>query len=153
MAVPHLEGFFRSLGESEIGNPGEALLDSVVTVGGQQLKRADDTEFIQQIAANFVLPAFAAIQGELQCRHAMPARFKGEHASVFVVGVRHRVHEPCRGMQAPQHLLKTGVAAIDRKRLGVDPGRRDLRKGRGRQEREKQAQPDSNTYSRFTSGA
>src|SRR6202142_1413485 len=49
MAVPHLEGFFRSLGESEIGNPGKTLFHSVIAVGGKQLQSANDTELIQQI--------------------------------------------------------------------------------------------------------
>src|ERR1017187_7231839 len=70
VAVPHLEGFFRSLGESEIGNPGKTLFHSVIAVGGKQLQSVNDTELIQQIAASFVLAAFATIQGELQCGHA-----------------------------------------------------------------------------------
>src|SRR5665811_376063 len=46
------------------------------------------------------------------------ARFEGEHSAVFVVGMRHGVHEACRGMQTAQGLFQPGVAGIDRKRLG-----------------------------------
>ena len=77
VTTPLLECLLRSLGEPKIGNAREALLDSVVTVGSQQLQRADDAELIEQIAANFVLPAFTAIERELQARsrraRAIPA--------------------------------------------------------------------------------
>ena len=143
VAVPHLECFFRSLGKSKIGSSGETLFDGVVTVGRKQLQGANDAEFIQEIAANFVLAAFAAIQGELQCGHTVAARFEREHAAIFVVGMRDRVHQTPRGMQTAQHLFQPGIAGIDRKRFGIDPGGWNLRQGCRRQEREKQAEPDT----------
>src|SRR6516162_10268032 len=74
VAAPLLECFFRGLGEAEIGHAREALLDSVVAVGGQQLQGTDDAELIKQIAAELVLPSLAAIQRELQYADAVPAR-------------------------------------------------------------------------------
>ena len=145
MAVPHLKGFIRRFGESEIGNPGETLVNSVIAVGRQQLQGANDAEFIQKIAANFVLAAFATIQGELQGGDAVSARFKREHAAVFVVRMGDGMHEARRGMQAAQHLFQPGVAGIHRKRLGIDPRRWNLREGCRRQKRENQVQTDART--------
>ncbi len=47
VAVPHLEGLFRRLGESKIGNPGEALVHPVIAVGCEQLQSANNPELIQ----------------------------------------------------------------------------------------------------------
>ena len=145
VAVPHLEGFFRSLGESEIGNPGETLFHSVITVGRQQLQGANDTELIQEIAANFVLAAFATIQGELQGGDAVSARFERQHAAVFVVRMGDGMHQARRGMQTAQHLFQPGVTGVDRKRLAIDPRRWNLREGCRRQKCDEQAQLDAYT--------
>ena len=117
VTAPLLERLFWSLGETEIGDPREALLDSVVAVGRQQLQRADDAELIQQIAADFVLPALAAIERELQHARAVPARLQREHAAVFVVGMSNGVHQPRRGVQSAQHHLQSGGTGVDGERL------------------------------------
>src|SRR5271157_1687204 len=130
VTTPLLECFLRSLGKAKIGNTREALLDSVITIGDQQLERAYDAELIEQIAANFVLPAFTAVQRELQHAHTVPARLQREHAAVLIVRMSHGVHQARRRVQAPQHLLQPSGAGVDGKRLCVDPGRWNLRENR-----------------------
>ena len=149
VTAPLLECLLRRLGETEIGNAREALLDSVVAVGGQQLQRADDAELVEQIAADFVLPALAAIERKLQHADAVPARFQREHAAVFVVGMGDGMHQARRGVQAAQHLLQTGGAGVDGKRLGVNPGRRDLRESGCAQKGEQQAKPCHHARTQF----
>src|SRR5271166_5718086 len=136
VTTPLLERLLRSLGEAEIGDACEALLDSVVTVGGQQLEGSDDAQLIEQIASDFVLPAFTAIERELQHADAVSARFQSEHATVLVVRMSNGVHQACRGVQASQHLFQTCGTRVDRKWLGINPGRWNLRDSRCIQKRE-----------------
>ena len=86
-------------------------------------------EFVEQVAADLVLPALAAVQGQLQGGDAVPARFQRQHAAVFVVGMRGGVHQAGRGVQAAQGQLQAGDAGVHGQRLGVDPRGRDLRAG------------------------
>ena len=124
---PHFsKGLFRRLGEAKIGDAGEALLHAVIAIGGQQLQRANNAQLVEQIAADLVLAAFAAIERQLQHADAVAARFQRQHAAIFVVGMSDGVHQPRRGVQPPQHQLQPGGAGIDSKRLGIHPGRWDL---------------------------
>src|ERR1700736_4298086 len=93
VAAPLLKSFFRGLRISEIGDAGEALLDSVVTVGGQKLERAQDSKFVEQTGAEFVLSAFAASEGEKECLHAFAPGFEGEGCAIFVVGMGNHHHQ------------------------------------------------------------
>src|SRR5258707_9381936 len=87
VASPFLESFFGGLRVSEVGDAGEALLDSVIFVGGEEFERAQDAEFVEETGAEFVLSAFATSEGEEKCLHAFAAGFQGEGAAVFVVGM------------------------------------------------------------------
>src|SRR5437868_6017559 len=60
MSAPFFEGLFGSLGETKIGDAGEALLDSVVIIGGQKLQGAKHSEFVGEGVARLVLAALAA---------------------------------------------------------------------------------------------
>jgi hypothetical protein len=102
MAAPHLEGLVGGLGKSEICHPGEALLHPVVAVGGQQFQGAYDAQFIEEIAANGILPTLAAVQRELEDIDSVSAGFQGQHAAVFVVRVRRGVHQAGCGAEAAQ---------------------------------------------------
>src|SRR5579863_7197627 len=64
VASPFLESFFGGLRIAEVGDAGEALLDSVVFVGGEEFEGAQDSEFVEESGAEFVLSAFAASEGE-----------------------------------------------------------------------------------------
>jgi hypothetical protein len=64
VTLPLLKCFRRILGKSEISHLGEALFHAVVAIRSQQFQRAQDAEDIEQIAANLVLPAFAAVQSQ-----------------------------------------------------------------------------------------
>src|SRR5207237_4626670 len=58
VAVPLLKSFVGGFGEAEVGDAGEALLHAVIFVGFQQLQGTQNSEFVGEIAAHFVLPAF-----------------------------------------------------------------------------------------------
>ena len=73
MPLPFVECFLGRLGKAEISNPGKSLLHSVVSVGAKQLQRAEDPEFVEQITANLVLSALAAVEGQLESGDAVPA--------------------------------------------------------------------------------
>ena len=128
VATPFLEGLLGRLGKAEIGDAGEALFHSVIAVSGQQLQRANNAQFVEQIAADHVLAALAAIERQLQNTVAMAAGLKSQHAAIFVVGMGDRMHQARRGVQAAQHELEAGGSGVNRQRLGVDPRRRNLRR-------------------------
>src|SRR5438874_401965 len=64
VAMPLLKGFVGGLGESEVGDAGEALLHSVVLVRLQQLEGAQNSQLVGKIATHFVLSTFAASERE-----------------------------------------------------------------------------------------
>src|SRR5208282_2992023 len=77
MPLPFLESFFGSFRIPEIGNSREPLLYAVIAVGGQHLQSSHYTEYIEEIAAQFVLSAFATVQSHQQSRDAFSAGFEG----------------------------------------------------------------------------
>src|SRR5204863_5012554 len=64
--APLLKRLFRRFRVSEVRNPTEALLDSVVIVRGEQLKRAQNPELVGERAPGLILPALASRQGHQQ---------------------------------------------------------------------------------------
>ena len=77
--------------------------------------------FVEEIAANFVLSAFAAIQCDLHYADTVSARLQCEHAAVFVIGMRNGVHQAGRRVQTAQRQLQTSGARIHRQGLGINP--------------------------------
>ena len=61
--LPFLKRLIGIFGEPEIGDAGEALLHSVITIRFRQLQCPQNTEHIEKVAAHLILPAFPAIQG------------------------------------------------------------------------------------------
>ncbi len=102
VSAPLRERLFRALRKSEIRYPRKALLHTVVLVRSQQFLSPQHAQHIRQIAANLVLTALAAIQRHQQCAHSPPSRLQRQHAAVFVVGMRHGLHQPRRRTQ-PQY--------------------------------------------------
>ena len=112
MPAPLLKSLIRILGIAEIGDPAEALFHSVVAIGCSKLQRAQHAQHIEQVAADLVLAAFAASQSHQQRRYSLAARLEGQHASVFVVGMRDGLHQAGGGLQAQQHLLQACRAGV-----------------------------------------
>src|SRR4029077_18306464 len=45
--------------------------------------------------SNLVLPTFSASQRHQQHAYSAPARLQRQHAAVFIIGMSHRLHQPC----------------------------------------------------------
>ena len=106
MPLPLLKCFFGSLRISKVSHARKSLLDAVKAIGSQQLQSPQHTQHVEQIAAQLVLPTFAARQRHQQRQGAFPARLQRQHATVFVIGMRRDLHQPRRGVQASQHQLQ-----------------------------------------------
>ena len=132
--APFLKGFFGILRVAEIRDPAEALLHSVIAIGRGQLQRAQHAQHVEQIAADFVLAAFAAGESHQKRRDSFAARLERQHASIFVIGMRRGLHQAGRGLQPNQHLLQSGCAGVGRQRIDrTVVTRRGLGRGRRRQ--------------------
>src|SRR5437762_6244265 len=59
VSTPFLDGLLRILGVAKIGNPGEAEINAVILRCRQEFKRAENTQFIGEGAAGFILSSFA----------------------------------------------------------------------------------------------
>ena len=115
---PDGEGFFEGLGEAEVGDAGEVLIDSVAAVGSQELLGAHQRELIPQVIGHDVLAALAAVQGEQSHARALATGFIGEHAAILVVGVGDDHHDAGAGAKLAQRLLERGRAAVDAAEAG-----------------------------------
>ncbi len=93
------EGFFLGLGEAEVDFGAEELGDAGVAVVGEELLGADEAERVFEVAGDVVLAAFAAGEGEVGDAGAEAAGVEGEHAAVFVVGMRDDVEDGGAGVE------------------------------------------------------
>src|SRR5512146_1283968 len=75
VTTPFLEAFLGALGEAEVGYASEALVDIVVTVGGEQFESTHHAKDVEEGAADLVLTAFAAIEREQGGVNALASRF------------------------------------------------------------------------------
>ena len=112
VTMPLLKRLVGILGKPEVRDARETLLHPVEAIRGRQLERAQNTEHVEQIAANLVLTPFAAIQGQQQ--HGVPfsAGLARHHAAVFVVRVCGCVHEPRSCAEPPEHQLQPSVSGF-----------------------------------------
>ena len=133
---PDGEGLFKGLGEAEVGDAGEVLIDSVAAVGSQQLLGAHQRELILHVIGHDVLTALAPVQGEQSYARTLTTGFIGEHAAILIVGVGDDQHETGAGAKLAQRLLERGRAAVDPQRpvvggSGNGRGGGDLGRNRG----------------------
>ena len=136
---PDGEGFVEGLGEAEVGDAGEVLIDAVAAAGSQELLGAHQRELIPQVVGHDVLATLATVQGEESHARTLAAGFVGEHAAILVVGMGDDHHEAGAGAQLAQRLLQRSGAAVDAQRLvvgrgGDGGGGGDLGRKRGRGE-------------------
>ena len=61
--LPLLESFIGGFRESEVGYPTESLLYPVISIGRRELKRTQDSQDVEQIAADLILSSFPPIEG------------------------------------------------------------------------------------------
>src|SRR5579872_1325073 len=73
VTAPLLKSFFRRLRISEVGNAGEPLLDSVITIGGEQFQRTQYSELVGKGVAGFILSTFASSERQQKGFHTLAA--------------------------------------------------------------------------------
>src|SRR5215469_13411510 len=96
MPAPLVEGFIGALGESEISHPREAVLDTIMLVGGEKFQASQHTEHVRQIAADLVLAALTAIERHQQRVYPMATGLEGKQTPVFVVRMGYHLHQAGR---------------------------------------------------------
>ncbi len=89
VAAPFGESLIGVLRESKIRHAREPVLHAVILVGREQFLRTQHAKNIGQIAADFVLAAFAAIQRHQQRAYAVTAGLEGSASRRL-----HRPDEP-----------------------------------------------------------
>ena len=145
MSAPFLEGFFGIFRIAEIRYPAEALFHSVVAIGSSQLQCAQHAQHVKQVAAYFVLTAFAAGESHEQRRVSLAAGLQGQHASVLVVRMRSGLHQAGGGLQAEQHLFEARRPGVRGQRIDwTRPACRRLGLDRSRHTEENGEQGESN---------
>ncbi len=117
VSAPFLEGFFGTFRIAEIRHPAEALFHSVVAIGSSQFQCAQHAQHVKQVAAHFVLTAFAAGESHQQRRVSLAAGLEGQHASVLVVGMRGGLHQAGRSLQPEQHLFQARCPGVRGQRI------------------------------------
>src|SRR5262249_9463994 len=112
VSAPFLKCLLSNFGVSEIGHPRKSLLNSVVAVGSQKFERAKNPKNIEQAAAFFILPAFAAREGQQQSLHALAARLTSQQAAIFIIRMGDHHHQSARGLQFSNLELEAGLAGV-----------------------------------------
>src|SRR5882757_7987463 len=126
VAVPLFHRFVGALGKSKIGDARKALVYAVVAVRSQEFQSAKNAKRVEQAAADLILSAFATGKGHQERMRALASRFESEHAAIFVVGVRRRMHESRGRTEALEGEPKASRADVLWKRLiGRDLERQD----------------------------
>ncbi len=115
VSAPLSKSLLGALRKSKVGHARKTFLHSVILVRRQQLFRPQHSQHVRQIAANFILPALAAIQRHQQHTRAPPTRFQRQHSAIFIIGMRHGLHQPRSRAQPPQHEPQAESAPILRK--------------------------------------
>ena len=119
VSLPLLKGLVRILRETEICHSRESLFRAVITVRLRQLQRAQHSQYIEQVTADFILSTFAAIQREQYRGDAFASRLECKQSAILIVGMRGRVQHSGRGVQALQLVFQASRARI----LGQRPHR------------------------------
>ena len=125
-------GLVHRLGEAEVVGAGEELVAAVERARLQQLLGADHAERVEQLGADDVLAALAAVERQVGDARVVAAGEAGDERGVLVVGMRRRVHRAGGRPQPFEGLHEAGdAAAVD----GTDLGGRDVTREERRQPR------------------
>ncbi len=111
-------GFFDRFCKSEVERRGEELVTAVERPRLQQLLGANHAERVEQLEADDVLSALAAIERQIRTARVIAARDAHNQRRVFVIRMRAGVHQARGGLQSLQHLDEPErAAAVDRTHL------------------------------------
>ena len=125
LAAPLLERFVEALREPVVDHRREVLLvDAVVLVGGQQFVGADQPERVEQLRADRVVAALAAIERQQRHARAVAAAQLRQDAAVLVIRMRRDVHHAGRGLEFLDLLPCAGRAGVLGDRLRRQRGER-----------------------------
>ncbi|OQC34830.1 MAG: hypothetical protein BWX64_02716 [Acidobacteria bacterium ADurb.Bin051] len=122
-ARPAREGLRRRTGEAEIAGPGEVLPPAVPRARGEELFAAQEPEPHPELAADQVLPPFAAGEGEVRRLAPHPPRHGHQRRSILVVRVGADDEEPAVGGELRERV-------VERRQPPV-AGRRERRRQEG----------------------
>ncbi len=75
-------------------------MHAIVVACGEKLLGTESTELIPVVGGHHVLPAFATIEREQSRIDSLPPTLVGEHAAVFVIGMRGDHGKGGAGMEA-----------------------------------------------------
>jgi hypothetical protein len=114
LPAPLADHFLRVERVAVVDGAREVLLGAVEAVRRQQLGRAQHAHVPEQLGADFVLPAVAAIvlQVDRTQAHAQPEH--GEQRVGLIVGVRRALHEGPGDAQLAKRQAQPDVAAVGR---------------------------------------
>ena len=109
------------LREAVVERPREELLAAVEPPRLQQLLGADHAEGVEELGADDVLPALAAVERQVGHARVVAARHAGDEARVLVVGMRAGVEHAGRGLQPLEQLHQAGRPhVVDRPHLSLE---------------------------------
>jgi hypothetical protein len=129
VVTPLLQCFFHGLRKTVITDPAKVLRNATAAIPRirvQQFIGARQAERLIALAGHGILAALAARQRHHRGAGPDSARFIGEHAAVFIVGMRDDGHHARPGMQFLQRLPQRRRAAILRERLAGIRGERKM---------------------------
>ena len=130
LLAPHAGGFLQRLGEPEVELPAEELLTAVQSPRLQQLLRANDSQGLEELGPDGILPAFPTREGKVPHAGVIAAGEPGHEQRVLVIRVRADDQHARRGLEAQDPVKDPGGAqAGDRANLG-------RRQARGNEEQE-----------------
>jgi hypothetical protein len=93
LTPPLLEGLFLAERVTEIDRAREVLLSAVEAVRGEQLLGPQNTQRVEQLGADFVLPAVSARRRHERHARAHMPRIQRQHSVVLIVRMRRRQHD------------------------------------------------------------
>ena len=110
--APLHRGFRARLREAVVERAAEELFAAVEAPRLQQLLGADDAERVEELGADDVLPALAAIQRDVRDARVIAARRPRDERRILIVGVGAGVKHAGRRLQALQDLRQAGRAHV-----------------------------------------
>ena len=112
VAAPLVDHFLRIERVAVVDGAREILLGAVDAVRRQQFGGAQHAHVAEQLRADFVLPAVAAVVLQVDRPQSHAVREQREQRVGLVVGVRRRLHERSGDVEFAQRQAERDVAAV-----------------------------------------
>src|SRR5215469_2252527 len=112
LAAPLGDDFFGIKGVAVVDGAREVLLGTIDAVGREQFGSAEHGDIAEQLGADFVLAAVAAVVLDIDHSQSHAVAEQSEQGVGFVVGVRGRLHEGAGDAQLAQRETERDVTAL-----------------------------------------